>query len=352
MPINLSKSSWVVDNIEASFKRNIFDANMLIDQQAVKQILIYEAPFQFGNNPMENQRLPVDARVPVYIDNFIKNSLEIDPAIDKVTKRLFFNESGQIEMKQLSDYNSDQEIERFQTIFSSSQILTEHFKYENGKLKQRIVNNSLQQQPEITEYEYNADDKKDIKRSFDIMGQPKFISKYHYNENGRLQFREITDKNDHLVANYYYSYTDEGNLTEMLGFMLSKDALEEQIRIFGELDNPAFHDRWKNGAFISTQHRYDAKGNRTEYIKKQIKVNIQKFINSRRKLEALLESSRESRLAIEGILEVVQHEQYEWNTNSDPQLTKVLKWNIPFMEPKGSLQLYRYFDTDNQEITL
>jgi hypothetical protein len=249
-----------------------------------------------------------------------------------VTKRISFNQDGNIELKEESEYNAEGKLVSSKFI-TGDNIVREEYTYSDDGLLLRYT--LINPKSGGIKYETNQFDNKGrlLKTtSYGLMGAPEYISYYIYPaETGEnYMFKQVTKADGSLLLTFYFTYDSDrerGNLTGVYGYFLAPD------EILSLLENEQ-DTEWESRSLFRSVWEYQ-NGKPVSFFRDE---KVQKFhfdFGYTKNDERILTD----RSSME--YQTIRRKNY---------LVRIVEWQTRFLEPLKEVKEYTYYDEDNNQI--
>jgi hypothetical protein len=245
----------------------------------------------------------------------------------KVAKKLSFDSSGQIEIKEEYEYNKKRISSSIGTTKKGRWL--EEYDYDaKGKLlTYKFLNATLDQGGSEKEvYEYDTSGRTTIKKRYDRNGFLELVTEYIYEgKNRRYSFRCVTDEKGELVITFVYNYNDQNKLIRLAG-------IEAHYKDLMELSSKAMNTKLEDSKFIS-YYTHDDKGNMIKYVRTIPKGNVLNL---------------ECNFSDKGNYIVGTESDYEYkNISKKDYLVSITQYDPRYREPI-QVKEYTYYDNNGE----
>ena len=183
----------------------------------------------------------------------------------QVIKKFYFDDQGELDMKEVYDFDKDGKILHSQFITVSS-YLTEDFIYDKkGLLQEYFLRNpkwALEDKgkhDKKEKYTFDRKNRKIKKVSYGRLGTPELITHYIYKGNqDKYKYRHVTYPNGSLIITLLYTYDKNNNQIGLHSFMLPPDEVEQLIKK---------NKDWEMVSNSSSHWEYDKYGNAISFTR-------------------------------------------------------------------------------------
>ena len=302
--------SQIAKSMEGKARRNSF-AKMM---KGVHSAHITLKPIRYGS--------PIDGSIYrkfYYNDN------------GKVVKKLNFNASGALTLKEEYSFNKSGKIIRSQFITDNS-IQEEKYIYnKKGYLEEYFFNKSGWDIPKKEVYTVDNQLRKVKKVNYGKLGIPELLTHYLYEgKNSRYSYRHVMNPDGSLIMTLYYTFTKNDNLKCIYGFFLTPDEVKKLIKQ---------NKSWETESLFRSQWTYDKDNN---------PIGFQRDEKSE-SLNLLGENSFVGALESNRIITLRSSSEFE-KINRRFYLTKTTEWLAKYNEPLKEVKEYTYFDATGKQV--
>lgn len=249
----------------------------------------------------------------------------------KVIKKLNFNSTGKLNMKEEYQFDKTGRILRSQFITDNSIQEEKYLYHSKGFLEEYFFNNSGWEIPKREQYEVDSALRKTKKVSYGRLGIPELITHYLYEgKNKKYNYRHVTQPDGTLILTLKYSFDKKNNLKNIHGF----DMTPEEVMCLIEEDKS-----WEMKSLFRSTWTYDKDHNpiafqRDEKAESLTLLGENAFVGS-------LESGR--------IITLRSNSEFE-KINGRFYLAKTTEWLAKYNEPLKEIKEYTYFDSTGKEV--
>jgi len=318
-----------------SYQSNIFDLNVkktsrkiyanLMKRNTEYSAILNRIPVRFGE--------PVSSEAKIYRKFFYNQH-------GKVTKKLDFDASGAITMKEV--YKFDKQKILKSTFITSTKFWTEDYTYnEQGQMEKYRLQAPEQSNEKRTEiYTFDNQGRKKDKTSIGLGGIKELFTKYIYiGKSPHYTFREVTNSNDVVQITLVYIRDKKGNQTGLYGF-----SNQEYPAVAALMKKPD----WENQSDFRTEWTYDKNSNQTHLLS-DIKIPTLLSSPTLRKLD-FDKTYGYSTDKPGRIITQKSSSEYE-KLKGEFYLISTTEWSTRFDEPVQEIKTYTYFDKDGKQLS-